>query len=198
MRTRRVQVLSVLAVTGFGLAGCSSEDVTEKVAEQAIEEQLEEQGQGGVDVDLGDGEIRVEGSDGETVINVDEDGGKTVISTPEGAIEIAEGADLPDGFPSNIPLPDGLTTNYSQVTPSADGDSFMVGGVIDRPFDEVADAYVAQLESAGFTQQQLTTTADGAFFTYGDAEHMVSGVIAAESTGSSRTAFNITVTPPTG
>jgi hypothetical protein len=206
----------IVLILGLGvvLSACSGEDIAEK----AIEQQLEAEGDGDVDVDIDeDGGISIQGPDGSTVINVDEDGGNIEIGGEDGANMVIEGTgddaeiriegsdgetfisntQLPDNFPSNVPLPDGLDVQLGQTSSSPDGDIYLVAGISTTDFSDLTDQYIDQLEGAGFAQQALTNTPEGSFFTYGDADYILSGSIGPDSMDSSQTAFNLTVVPAT-
>jgi hypothetical protein len=206
----------IVLILGLGvvLSACSGEDIAEK----AIEQQLEAEGDGDVDVDIDeDGGISIQGPDGSTVINIDEDGGNIEIGGEDGANMVIEGTgddaeiriegsdgetfisntQLPDNFPSEVPIPDGIEIQLGQTSSTPDGDMFLIAGLTDADFGEVADQYMAQLEGAGFTQQALTTTPEGSFYTYGNDVFILSGSVAPDSTDNSMTSFTLTVVPVT-
>lgn len=203
------------------LGACSSEDLSERIAEEAIERQLEAEGQtGDVDIDLGDGEFRVETPEGSVVVNVDDQGdgnisisgqdgegdvqmdfdeedGMTVISTPEGEMVIGSG-ELPADWPASVPVPAGLAIDSSTSMDSPDGRSFLVGGTIDADFVEATRAYIAELEAAGFTSQSVTESTDGTFFGFVSDEWNVSGGIFPDGSGGGTSQVSINVFPVTG
>ncbi len=198
------------------LSACSSEDLAERAAEEAIERQLEAEGQtGDVDVDLGDGEVRVETPEGSMVVNVDEQGegnvsisgqgedgdvemefgeedGLTVISTPEGEMVIGAG-ELPDDFPAAVPVPSGLSVETATSMGGADGVAYLVSGTIDGDFLEATQAYAAALEAAGFTRESITESTDGTFFGFVSADWNVSGGIFPDGTDGSVSQVSINV-----
>jgi hypothetical protein len=210
-----------IALAALTLSACSSEDLAERVAEEAIERQLEADGQtGGVDVDLGDGEFRVDTPDGSMVVNVDEDGegnvsisgqggdgdvqmefgeedGVTVISTPEGEMVIGSG-ELPDDFPAAVPVPTGLTVQSATSMDGADGTAYVISGTVGGDFLEATQAYTAALEAAGFTRQSITESTDGTFFGFVNADWNVSGGIFPDGTGGGGSQVNINVFAATG
>lgn len=189
------------------LAGCSGEDV----AERLIEERVERESGGDVDIDVDGGNIRIEtedgtfemssdgdgnisidgeGADGE--ISIDSEDGVTVIESDEGnAVISSGGAGVPDDFPASVPLPDGFDPDFTQSMASDQGDGWILGGPIDATPAEVAESYLAALESAGFEQLQMTETQGSLFFAFDDGEYSVSGL--AGDDGSGETYVNITV-----
>ena len=198
--TARRRIVSSVAVTASAvllLGACSSEDIAEKVAEEAVEQQLEAEGQGGdVDIDIDDGNVSIQGEDGEIQFNVDEENGETVISTPEGQTVIGSG-ELPDEFPSEIPLPDGATIDSASSVSADDGLAFFISGSIDGEFGAATDAYKAALESAGFEQQTMTDSTDGTFFGFVSSAWNVSGGIYPDAADGEGSQFGINVFPAT-
>lgn len=71
---QRRRIVLVAVTASVVLAGCSGEDIAESV----IERQLEAEGGGDVDLDLGDGDIRVETEDGTFEMTTGEDGEVTI------------------------------------------------------------------------------------------------------------------------
>lgn len=203
---RWVGVSVALAV----VAGCSGEDIAESIIEQG----LEREGGGDVDVDLDlhDGGISIETEEGEISIETDEDGnvviegegedgdvsirsedGETVIESDDGTMVIEQGgAGLPEGFPSDVPLPDALTVQISQSSSMDGRESWFVGGEVDAESGEVLGDLVAALESAGFGRQMLTETPEGAIFSYDDGTWQVAGTVGSDGSG---TAIALTVGP---
>lgn len=188
---------SVVAAAAFlGVSGCSGEDLAERVAEEAIEQGLEAEGQSGdVDIDLdGDG-VRIETPDGSAVFDVDGDGegnisiqgddgdvevdlggadGQTVISTPDGEMVIGAG-ELPDGFPESVPLPRDLAIESVVSMDGDQGTAFTVTGQVQDDVATSTGEYIAALETAGYAQQSITQTPDGSFFDYAGPEWRIGG-----------------------
>ena len=201
-----------LALVAVVLAGCSGEDLAERIAEEAIER---ESG-GDVDIDIGDGDVRIQTEDGELSIETDDDGnvsirgegadgdfsvdsedGVTVIESGDGETVISEsGSGLPDDFPDEVPLPDGFTPRFSQSVSDGADSGWVLGGEIDGDPTATADAYIARLEGAGFTQVQVTRTPDGVIFGYENGVYQVNG-LSAEG-GDGVTFMNLTVTSVSG
>ena len=147
-----------------------------------LERQIESGSGEDVDIDFDDGDISIQTEDGEFSIETDEDGNvsiqsgdgqmsidsdgdQTVIESDDGSTIISSsGSELPDEFPDDVPMPIGIALEYTQAMSTPEGETFVVGGTVDGDHGDVIDQYVAALEAAGFTQQQLTTTPDGSFF----------------------------------
>lgn len=207
MTTRRTahitgtRTLALAAVAALALTACSSEDLSERAAEEIIEQQLEAEGEN-VDIDLNDGDVRIETPEGSTVINVDDEGnGQIQVEGEDGDVQVqfdeGGGVDLPDNFPGDVPLPDGLNVMSASTLDAAEGATFIINGTVDGDFGDATDAYASALESAGFTQQSMTESADGTFFGFVSAEWNVSGGIYPDTTGAGGTMANLTVFPVT-
>ena len=184
----------------------SGDDVDVDIDDGEISIQTED---GEVVMQSDDGEISIQTEDGEFVMQSDgdqtviqtedgevvmqSDGDQTVIQSDDGTMVIgSSGGDLPDDFPPEVPMPDSLALEYTQSMSLPEGQSFVVGGNVDGDVADVLAAYVAALESAGFTQLQLMTTPDGGFFAYDNGTWAVGGSIGEGSDGA---AFVITVAP---
>ncbi|MDJ0768201.1 MAG: hypothetical protein QNJ12_05375 [Ilumatobacter sp.] len=197
------------AVAALVIAGCSGEDIAENIVENQIESETGED----VDIDFDDGNVRFQSEDGEFEMRVDDEGnvsiegsgedgdfslqsddGETVIESEDGSMTISEGADLPDGFPSDVPLPDDFTIDYSQSVTTPDGDAFTIGGEAPGVASEVTGDYVAALDDAGFEQLQVMTMADGGFFAFDAGDYDVSGSVSEGETPES-SFWMINVTP---
>lgn len=170
---QRRRILFAAVATSVVLAGCSGEDIAESV----IERQLEAEGGGDVDLDLSDGEIRVEtedgtfemttGDDGEVTIRSESADGETVVAEGDGdefvvtdgedTFVAGSGAELPDGFPTDFPLPD--ATLVSSARMGGDGQTTFTlvyeapGSIVVERFEEMKAAltgsgYVVSFESS--------------------------------------------------
>ena len=200
--------MSVAVVAGVLLTGCSGEGIAEK----AIENQIESESGEDVDVDLDNGNFSIQTEDGEFSVQSDgdqtiiqtEDGdvvmqsedGQTIIQSDDGTLIGSASGDLPDDFPGDLPLPDGAVFEYTQQMTTPEGQTFILGGSVPGSHGDVLDAYVAALEAAGFTQQQLTTTPDGGYYAYDNGTWTIGGTASEGDDG--MTALAITVTPSSG
>ena len=84
-RSGRRRLAGVAVVAVVGLAGCSGEDIAERIAENRIEAEAGED----VDIDLDGGNIRVETDEGTFEMNADSEGGE-----PK-AVVLTDGTRLP-------------------------------------------------------------------------------------------------------
>lgn len=204
---------------GFMLIGvalvataCSGEDIAERIAENRIEAE----GGGDVDIDLDNGNFSVKTEDGEFSIQTDGDGnvsiqgggengdesftiesenGETVFESEDGTAVFSQSGDLPDDFPSEIPVPNDFVVLYAQSATSDDGQAFTVAGTSSVSVDAVTADTQASLESAGYEQQQVTTTPDGALLVYSGPTYDAMVAIGTGSEG--ETSITMTVTPST-
>jgi len=192
---------------------CGGEDLAERIAENRIEAE----GGGDVDVDFGDGGVSVKTEDGEFSIETDGDGnvsiqgvgendgdsfsvdsenGDTVIETEDGTAVISQGAGVPDDFPSDVPLPDGVEIQFAQSTETGDGTGFVIAGTSERSTSDLIDELVDRLEQNGFEQQQLTETPDGSILVYQRDDYGVAATFSADDGDGS--GFQMTVIPESG
>lgn len=196
--------VAALAVVG---AGCSGEDLAERVVENRIEAESGED----VDIDLdggsirvetdegtfemnadGDGNVSIEGSGADGNISIDSEDGVTVIESEDGTATIDQaGAGVPDGFPDSVPLPDGFDPQFSQSMSTPEGDGWILGGEMDGPASDIGDSYLSALEAAGFEQLQRTETPDALIFTFDNGTYSVTGLIGED--GDAPTYVNLTV-----
>ena len=208
MRTRRTahitggRAIALAALGALALSACGGGDeLSERAAEELIEQQLEAEGEN-VDIDLDDGDVRIETPEGSTVINVDEDGnGEIQFEGGEGdaAVQFDEGGgvDLPENFPSEVPLPDGLSIQSASSIDAPEGATFIITGIVDDEFGAATDAYAAALTGAGFEQQSMTTNTDGTFFAFLSAAWNLSGGIYPDPNGGDGSVASISVFPAT-
>ena len=142
-RRRRPTLLVVApaALLGLALVGsCSSDDVAEQLTEQAIESS------GG------------EGAD----VEVDSETGQVDIETDDGSMSFGT-AELPEGWPSEIPLPDDYELTNAMVT-GADGErSFIVGGSFEGDAMATFESLTEQFAQDGWTEVTKTdmSSSDG-------------------------------------
>lgn len=201
----------------IGLALVATSCGGEQIAERIAENRIEAEGGGDVDIDLDGGNFSVKTEDGEFSIKTDDDGnvsiqgggengdesftidsenGETVVESDGGTAVFTQGGDLPDGFPSDIPVPSDMAIIYAQAANSEDGQAFSIAGSSSMSLDDVIADTQAGLESAGYDEMQVTTTPDGALLTYRGDTHDVMVVIG--TGGDSETSVTMNVTPTDG
>ncbi|WP_370246566.1 hypothetical protein [Nocardioides sp.] len=142
MRRDTVTSLTLAALAGILLStgGCSADAVAERAAEEAIERSLEDAGGGSasVDVDLDAGGVTVDDGQGNT-------------------LQSGTGAEIPDDFPADIPLVDGLVVSGLSTTDTTGSAGWNVNldlaGADPR---SVRDEAVALLEDAGYVSTSST------------------------------------------
>lgn len=157
MRTRTALSAAAVALA-LVAAGCGG-DSGEEQAERAIEEATG----GDADVEINDGTVKVVTGTGEVKVSGDEGG--VTIESGEGTYQAGAGTKVPEGFPREVPLPDG----NPQTAISANGSYNLIFRVDDA--EAAFDAYVAQLAKAGFTIDDTAKgEVDGQFFGTASAE----------------------------
>jgi major membrane immunogen (membrane-anchored lipoprotein) len=181
----------------ISLGACSSDDASEGFVENLIEQNAGED----IDIDIDDGDIRVATSDGTFEMDTDDDGnveirsdegdvllntgedGRTVISSDEGTM-VFGGSEIPENFPSEVPIPGGMTVdNTSSMSDDGGAQTFSLGGTVVGEATAFVETYVSALQAAGFTEQSRTTTSNGSFFTYAGPAWTVNGIVSDDATG---------------
>lgn len=134
-RTGRLAVLLVGA--GFALVGCgeAAERATQGLAERAIEASAD----GDVDVDL------------------DLDSGGVVIATEDGAI--GYGLSVPDGWPDDVPFPDGFAPSTGASVDREGGTQLSTSGFAPDAPEDLADFYTSAL--SGWDEEHRASTVAG-------------------------------------
>lgn len=217
-----IPVAVVLGITGCGgddlaenvleqqIESESGEDVDIDFDDGDISIQTEDGGisietddEGNISIQTEDGEMSIDSDGDQTVIqsddgemSIDSEDGEMVIQSEDGETIIGSSTgELPDDFPSEVPVPDDLAIEYTQSMSGAGGQTFLIGGTSSGAYGDVSDEYIAALEAAGFSQQQLITTPDGNVFFYDNGTWNVQG---SASVDDGTTAFAMTVTPSMG
>lgn len=166
MSRRNLLVLAIAAIiiAAFPVTvGCAR--VAEEAAERAVEDST------GVEIDADDGSVTIEGEDGSEV-TVSEDG------------------QLPDGFPTDVPVSDGEITATMKS-----GDTFTVG--IETPDDHasVLEWYRDRLEGEGWTITTDLTVEDGGMLTAEKGDQALQVTVGAGSSGESETVVTLITGP---
>jgi hypothetical protein len=209
---RRLAPIAVTVVALVTSAACSGEDIAESI----IENRLEAEGGGEVDLDLDGGNVRIETDEGVVEMQTDEDGnvsiqndegsmemtsdeeGNLSIRTDEGSMELTQGSELPPNFPSSVPLPSGLSLEVSQVVESPEGTNFFLSGKVTGNGEEVAEAHIAALESAGYTQDVVSRSPGSVLYNYSNGESVVAGFVADDPSSPGVAVVTIQVGPSPG
>jgi hypothetical protein len=210
---KRAAILTSSAVGLIVLAGCGGgSDISEGLIERQIESAANEEGVD-VDIDLengnfsvqtedgdfemnsdGNGNFTITGSDGEEQFSAEGDGdGNVVIDTEDGELTMSTDTDIPDGFP-DLPLPDDLTVTMAQEAAMDDATSYTVIGSAPGDWESYLDELTGYLEGNGYTQNSVTTSPDGAFFSYSSDTLSLNGSLGSDTAGGQMT-VTLVVTP---
>lgn len=142
-----------------------------------------------------DGNVIIESEDGSAQMSSDEEG-NIVIESDEGSMEMTTGSELPSGFPSSVPIIDGLTISFSQVLETEQGTNWTVNGSVPGTAEDVGVAYGAMFEAAGFSQTMMSQSPGLVLFTYENAELSVSAFVSDDTANPGVAMVNLTVGPP--
>ena len=199
-------IISIAAVVI--ITGCSGESIAEKVVENRIEAESGED----VDIDLSDGSFSIQTEDGDIEFNSDGDGnfsiegidgdgqdfsvnsedGATVVESEDGTATFEMGTELPADFPE-VPLPDDLRIQFTNVIDTGAGVMHMLVGVVPDDGSAYLDTITGYLESQGYTQQMITNTPDGSVFSYVKGTDAVTGSIGPDTSGISDGGATVTL-----
>ena len=120
----------------FSLSSCGArEKAAEKIREEAIEEAIEEESGGEVDI-------------AEDTMTVESDEGKTVFSSK---------AELPEGFPADVPLYPDMTITSSMRSTEDNKEVYYITADISAPGDEVVRWYDSKLTDKGWNIESEIT-----------------------------------------
>lgn len=157
MRSLPRPLALLLAGTATGavlLTGCGA--AADEAAERAVEQAIESETGGDVDIDTdGDGSFNIETEDG--TISSDGDG-NVEIDTEDGSFSAGTG-EVPEAWPSDIPLPDDLTVLSSTELDSSDGRLILVSGTTGTSAADLLDEYRSAL--SGWTVSGESTSTGG-------------------------------------
>ena len=137
-------VVGAIAGAALFLSGCG--DAAEQAAEEVAEQAIEEQGGGDVEIDADGESFSVEGEDGS---------------------EFSVGSDeLPEDFPSDVPIPEGGTVeSSSSMKTEGKAGWFVALSYADSDASELADQAANGMKDSGFKEtstfsaDESTTTA---------------------------------------
>ncbi|MGI9644625.1 MAG: hypothetical protein ACR2O6_04865 [Ilumatobacteraceae bacterium] len=109
------------------------------------------------DVDPDDDSIVVQSEDGQVVIEGDGESGSIEITGEEGEGEVTFSGsdDIPDDWPTEVPVPTGLDIIASSTFADAETTGWTVIGMTETSPSDYLAAYGPMLESAGFSQTTI-------------------------------------------
>lgn len=152
--TVRRWLLPLVLLPAFTVA-CSSEAIGDAAAEKIAEA----------------------GAGGDADVNIDSESGDVSVETEDGTFSASTGsAELPDGWPADLPLPEDYSLTAATSFDTDDGTSFTIGGDVEdglATFEEVTAAFT----EGGWTELQKSTmdTGEGtsSSATYENSSHQV-------------------------
>ena len=128
--------------------------------------------EGGVDIEGGDtsgsfevdedGGFTITDEDGEVVTGQTDDDGSFTIEGEDGESVFNSGPGVPEQWPDDVPVPEGLTDVNGTYFAENDLVSTTLIGRSSDPVDQVFADYTGQLEDAGFEQESSFTQGDEA------------------------------------
>jgi len=117
-------------------------------------------------------------------VQIESDGDSFTVESDEGTVQIGAGAELPSGFPADLPLPNGeLTASVG----TAEGWALTFAGVEPAALEQLE----AALRSAGFTETMRMGTADAVQAGYESAEWIVSLIWDGSAGGSKALVYGV-------
>lgn len=142
--------LSLTILSGaLSLTGCEkmAEKATEKVLEEAIK--ADSDGEVDVDIDINDGEMVLKTDKGS--ISTKEDGDEVTIKSKDGNVTSVAGENvkLPDDFPKDIPLPEGIELKMAM---NGDNNMFIVMGEVKGSYKGIATTMRSELDDNGWKE----------------------------------------------
>jgi len=135
-------VISVLLAL-VSAVGCLGQRIAEKVTEEAIEKAIEKESGENVEIDLEEGEINIQGEEGDVSISSDDE--SVEIKSDEGEATFGTGADLPEGFPEDVPVYGNMTITSSWKSTQDGKDNYSITGISQDSVDDVFEWYKSQL-----------------------------------------------------
>ncbi|MCZ7527550.1 MAG: hypothetical protein M5U14_14895 [Acidimicrobiia bacterium] len=179
------------ALAGVGLAACGDDD-------KAAEEIIEQLGGGSVDIDSDDGEIKIQTEDGDLTISEDGGSGSFTVEGEDGedTVSFGSGAELPEDWPEDVPLPEDAEVQGSYTQTVDDQRTWTISLVVDGDAVEVTEAYRAAIEAAGFTIDSEMSGGSGseafASFSASNDDWMVNAITGSEG---DQVVMNLMVAP---
>jgi len=151
-----------ISIAAFLFTGCScaAEKITEKIIEQAAASEGED-----IDVDISEGEIKIQGQDGEEM-NISADEGGATIKTDEGetVISTGEGLDLPEDFPAEVPVPSDLNIITGSSFTQDGEKTFSIAGTYTGSLEELSGWYKNELSGWEVEYEETFEAEDGSTY----------------------------------
>lgn len=146
MQSKHYAICISIFFLSLSLTACDK--MVEKTTEAAIEKAIEGETGGKVDIDTsGDGEVTITTED--TSITATDGGDTVAITSNEGDVSILGGDNvkIPDDFPKDIPLPQGLKP---MSVMKGDGGFFLLHGEVKGSAKSVENQIKVDLEKGGW------------------------------------------------
>lgn len=157
-RRRIVRLLALAAVIALAVitTACGGGGDDDSASGQANNAADSSDDKGGGDDSDDDAKVSVSG---------DDDGdGKVKIETKDGTFEGGSGAELPDDFPDDFPMPDDAEVQFAGSQSGDDGDAMTVIFKTKEPAEDVYEFYVEELGNEGYdVSQTFSGESDGNF-----------------------------------
>ena len=149
-----VSILLILVFTG----GCKK-NLAERIVEGAIEKAIEEESGEDVDIDLDEGEVTIQSDEGEVSISSDEE--TVTIESDEGEATFGSSAELPEGFPAEVPVYENMDITSSMSGTNDGKTSYTVTALSEDGVDDIKEWYESQLSGWNITGEFSMETDDG-------------------------------------
>ncbi len=190
--------LAAAALVVSGMAGCgkAAEKVTEKAAEKAAEKAMEQSGGNAkVDIDSASGTVKVEGTDEKgnsyaMTTGADGDGSMNLTSSDGSTVQTGENVKIPDAFPKDVPVLDGLVVKVAQANPAEK--QFSLQGTTKATPAEVVSFYKDKTTAGGWTETMSMNSGELQSLMYSKGDQALSVMVAKDGDG---TSVSIAVTP---
>lgn len=172
--------IAIVVTLALAAAGCSGDDIAERVAEEAVEQ--------------------AGGGEGEVDIDLDEDGqGSVSVENSEGSFSMNAGGDLPPSFPDDMPLPSAdfqVATSMEQES-DEEGLRMTAALLVQAPFDDVAAELEEALPDAGWevTDTQRTSMGESTSLNLVVEKGDTGGLLMVAQRAEGETMVNYTVGP---
>jgi hypothetical protein len=133
---------SIVMIVVFA-GGCLGQKIAEKVTEKTIEKAIERDSGEDVDMDLDEGSMTIKS--GEEEINIDTDKQSMEMQSDEGEAEFGTGAELPEDFPTDVPIFADMQITTSWKSSEGDKTNYSITAVSDSSIDDIFGWYKDEL-----------------------------------------------------